>query len=352
MGLIKGRFTCLGRLARRWPVWLLAWTLSLGTSSAPAAASAESLPDSGAMEQFIDRMAGQHDFDRGELRAMFRQAQFQPGILKAMDRPAEAKPWDVYRPLFVNPGRIDGGVEFWHDNSVVLVRAREQYGVPEAIVTAIIGVETRYGRNTGSYRVIDALTTLAFGYPPRADFFRDELENYLLLSREEGMDPLAIKGSYAGAIGIGQFMPSSYRRYGVDFDGKGRRDLYHDVDDAIGSVANYLMAYGWQPGQPVAVPARIRGEGYESLLQSGFGTWRTVAQMRELGVTPQEEAADDQQVVLLRLERSGGAEYWLGFKNFYVLTRYNRSVYYAMAVYQLSREIKAQRAAAQSKVEP
>lgn len=344
---IRDHFPALTRTARRWLPLAASCMLALGSPAVPAAA--EPLPNADAVNRFIDQMAGQHDFDPGTLRSIFRQAQFQPGIIKAMTRPAESKTWDVYQPLFVNPGRIEGGVAFWHDNGGALKRARQQFGVPASIVTAIIGVETRYGKHTGSYRVIDALSTLAFGYPPRADFFRGELENFLLLSRDDGIDPLSAKGSYAGAIGIAQFMPSSYRRYAVDFDGKGGRDLSRDVGDAVGSVANYLAAYGWRPGEPVAVPARIQGDGYESLLKGGTWNWHTVAQLKALGVVPQRPVADDRQAVLLRLERAGGVEYWLGFKNFYVLTRYNRSVYYAMAVYQLSREIKAERAVLQSK---
>ncbi|MBP8169870.1 MAG: lytic murein transglycosylase B, partial [Azonexus sp.] len=214
------------------------------------------------------------------------------------------------------------------------------YGVPEEIIVAIIGVETEYGRNMGSFRVLEALATLAFYYPRRADFFRTELEQFLLLARENDMDAVNVRGSFAGAIGIPQFMPGSQRRYAVDFDGDRKVDLYGSVDDAIGSVARFLEQHGWQAGQAVAVPARTRGEPERSLIEAGIQPTLKVADLAQQGITA---SADPQAVVtLVDLVSPGRAtEYWLGFDNFYVITRYNRSSFYAMSVFQLAEEIRA-----------
>ncbi|HEY5290718.1 MAG TPA: lytic murein transglycosylase B, partial [Burkholderiales bacterium] len=244
---------------------LLAFALSSSTSATAAAAHYAGRED---VRQFIAEMAHKHGFARKELRTLFSRARFQPAIIKAITPPVEprARSWQAYRALFLTPQRIQAGVEFRERHREALARATELYGVPEEIIVAIIGVETVYGRNTGSYRVIDALSTLAFDYPPRAEFFRGELEHYLLYAREAGIDTLALKGSYAGAIGIPQFMPGSYRRYAVDLDGDGKQDLSGSFADAIGSVANFLQAHGWETGQPVAFAAQVRGENYRKLV--------------------------------------------------------------------------------------
>jgi membrane-bound lytic murein transglycosylase B len=239
-----------------------------------------------------------------------------------------------------------GGVTFWNNHAEKLERARKEYGLPEEIVTAVIGVETIYGAQTGKYRVLDALVTLAFDYPRRSEFFREELEQYLLLMREQGADVLKLKGSYAGAIGIPQFMPSSYRRYAVDFDGDNRKELLQSPADAIGSVANYLKMFGWEQGQPVAVRAQISSERYQEALAAGIKPSLTLSQMKQFGVTPLVGLSDlggERMAALFVLEGKDGPEYWLGFNNFYVITRYNRSTYYAMSVWQLAEEIHAAR---------
>jgi membrane-bound lytic murein transglycosylase B len=309
-----------------------------------AESAADALAQRPELQAFISGMVEKYGFERTALQAVFRQVELKPGIISAIGKPAESrKPWDQYRPQFLTPSRIGGGVRFCSDNAAALARAQREYGVPEEVIAAIIGVETRYGKQTGSYRVMDALTTLALDFPRRAPFFLGELENYLLLAEREGIDPFSLKGSYAGAMGIAQFMPGSYLRYAVDFDGDGRRDIGHSAADAIGSVANYLAAHGWRPDQPVAVPAQVEGKQYRALLGVGFDSMRGMGELQQMGVTAAQMPPVDGQAQLLSLETGSAPEFWLGFHNFYVITRYNRSVYYAMAVYQLSREIRAMR---------
>lgn len=299
---------------------------------------------------FINGMVEKHGFDKEQMLEVFRQVHLKPNIIEAMTRPAETKPWNDYRAMFVNTIRINGGVQFWRENAGTLAYASKTYGVPESVIVAIIGVETLYGKYTGSYRVIDALSTLAFDYPRRADYFRGELENFFVLTREEGIDPLSLKGSYAGAMGVGQFMPSSYLRYALDFDGDGHRDIGGSMADAIGSVANYFIAHGWQPDQPVAVRAQVTGERYIELVNMGFNLTHSVDEMQEFGVTSSEPVVGSQQAMLIRLETSGEPEYWLGLNNFKAITEYNRSKFYAMSVYLLSREIQDAMNAQSSKV--
>ena len=314
--------------------------LALGCSALPMAA-----PLRPEVNVFIADMVERHGFEQAELTRIFRKAQFQPVIIRAISQPVTARPWHEYRPLFVNERRTSGGVTFWNSHAATLQQARKEYGVPEEIVAAVIGVETIYGTQTGKHRVLDALVTLAFDYPRRAEFFRGELEQYLLLTREQGTDALQLRGSYAGAIGIPQFMPSSYRRYAIDFDGDGKKELLHSPTDAIGSVANYLKVFGWEAGQTAVVRAQVSGEGYQEALAAGIKPGFTLAQMKQLGVTPLEttDIPHDRLVALFVLEGKDGPEYWLGFNNFYVITRYNRSTYYAMSVLQLAEEIRAAR---------
>ncbi len=315
--------------------------LAIGCSAPPMAAQLR--PE---VTVFIGEMVERHGFEQVELARIFRQAQFQPAIIRAISQPSTARPWHEYRPLFVNARRTAGGVVFWNSHTATLQQARKEYGIPEEIVAAVIGVETIYGAQTGKHRVLDALVTLAFDYPRRAEFFRDELEQYLLLTREQGTDALNLRGSYAGAIGIPQFMPSSYRRYAIDFDGDGRKELLQSPADAIGSVANYLKVFGWEQGQAVVARAQISGEGYQEALAAGIKPGFTLVQMKQLGVTPLVQTTDipgDRLAALFVLEGKDGPEYWLGFNNFYVITRYNRSTYYAMSVLQLAEEIRAAR---------
>jgi membrane-bound lytic murein transglycosylase B len=260
-----------------------------------------------------------------------------------ISRPAEAKPWYQYRPLFVTEGRIQGGLEFWNANQELLAGVERELGVPAQIIVAIIGVETRYGTYTGRYPVLDALTTLGFGYPKRGDFFRSELEQFLLLSREENIDPLTTKGSYAGAMGKPQFIASSYRRYAVDFDQDGRRDLWNSTPDVVGSVANYFVRHGWRPGDPVATPARGVERSHRRFVEAGNKPSIPIGELAASGIGGAEALPRDSLASLIPLETKDGHEYWIGLHNFYVITRYNHSNLYAMAVFQLSEAIQARR---------
>jgi membrane-bound lytic murein transglycosylase B len=297
------------------------------------------------VQVFINEMVAQHGFSREELEKIFSQAQRRDDILTLMSKPAEKKlPWYEYRKIFLTQSRIEGGVAFWNQNAAILEQAAKAYGVDAQVIVAIIGVETRYGGNTGSHRVLDALSTLAFDYPPRGEFFRGELEQYLLLARAEHIDLLTTKGSYAGAMGYGQFIPSSYQRFAVDFDQDGKRDLWDSPMDIVGSVANYLHAHGWDPGATVTIRANVTGDRYESVIAKGLKPDTTVKELRTEGITPSITLPDDTLAALLSLEQENGPEYWLGLNNFYVITRYNHSPLYAMAVYQLSEEIRLARA--------
>lgn len=294
------------------------------------------------VREFIDTMIDRHDFRREELQEVLAQAERRDDILELMSRPAEKRlAWYEYREIFLTPSRIEGGVDYWQENADILARAEQAYGVDPQVVVAIIGVETRYGSNTGRHRVLDALTTLAFDYPPRSEFFTGELEQFLVLAREENIDLLNVTGSYAGAMGYGQFIPSSYRSYAVDFDANGRRDLWDSPMDIIGSVANYFHAHGWEQGAPVAVRAEVSGDDVQPLLDLGYKPNTVLHALRHDGIVPVRDMPDDLEAALLAFEQEDGPEYWLGFKNFYVITRYNRSPLYAMAVYQLSEEIRA-----------
>ena len=319
------------------------------TTQATAAAVPKASPnytDHPAAAQFIADMVERHGLQRAEVAALLAQAQPQQGILDAISRPAEAKPWREYRPIFLTRARIDGGVEFWQRHAGILADAKQSFGVDPHVVVAIIGVETRYGGNTGKYRVLDALSTLAFDYPKRGEFFRGELEQFILLTREEHVDPLDAKGSYAGAMGQGQFIPSSYRNYAVDFDGDGKRDLWHSDRDVLGSVANYFKVHGWEAGGPVVARAQVEGDAYKALLEKGLKPHMPASELKSHGVRTETPISPDLQVALIELEGDNGLEQWVVFNNFYVITRYNRSPLYAMAVHQLSQEIAAARLAA------
>jgi membrane-bound lytic murein transglycosylase B len=294
------------------------------------------------VESFIAEMVEKHGLARAELRALMQQARVQRDILRAMSTQSTARPWRQYRPLYVNAQRIAGGAKFWALNAAPLARAEREFGVPAEIIVATIGVETVYGTYMGTHRVLDALTTLAFDFPRRAEFFRGELEQFLLLARDRVVDPLAIKGSYAGAMGIPQFMPSSYQRYAIDFDGDGRKNLWSNVADAIGSVANYYRSFGWQESRPIAVAAKVEGDGYAALAERGIEASIDAATLKEAGVSALQDIGEE-PVAMLVLEGDAGSEYWLGLNNFYVITRYNRSVNYAMSVFQLAQELRAAR---------
>ena len=296
---------------------------------------------------FIDEMVAKHGMKKEELLFLFSRTRFDPKIVKLITPPSapRARSWANYRRSHVDDLRVQGGIALLQRYPAELVRAEKEYGVPPEIIAAIIGVETVYGRVMGDFRVIDALTTLAFHYPRRADYFRSELEQFLLLARELDKDVFEPKGSYAGAIGIPQFMPGSWRRWAVDFDGDGKIDLRGSFVDAIGSVASFLKAHGWQAGQPVAVPVQVSGELIQGLIDEGIEPKRKLAELITAGVNaPKTEAWSQSSAALIDLVTPDQpTEYLVGFNNFYVITRYNRSSFYATSVWQLAQMVKAGR---------
>jgi membrane-bound lytic murein transglycosylase B len=317
---------------------------ALVVSAAPAQTPPEEFrPLRAEVESFILYMAQTHGFDARELHRMFSQLKPSQGVQRAISAPSTAKPWHEFRSLFVDQARIENGARFWDTHAELLARARAEFGVPEAIIVSIVGIETRYGRVTGGFRVLDALHTLAFEGQNRTEFFRQELEHFLLLAREQRWDPLAVSGSYAGAMGLPQFMPSSYRRYAIDYSGDGGVDLWGDPADVIGSVASYLRQFGWKDGDPVVAPVRVDTAETQALIELGIKPSLTVDQWRMRGVEPMGATAPALAAALFRLDLLGGAEYWLGFDNFYAILQYNRSRNYAMAVHDLAREIVRER---------
>lgn len=295
-------------------------------------------------QQFIDRMVNKHGFDRQQLQEILSQAKRLDSVLRLMDNQApttSVKPpsgpngaWLRYRKKFITPDNVQNGVVFWNQYEDALNRAWQVYGVPPEIIVGIIGVETRWGRVMGKTRILDALATLSFNYPRRAEYFSGELETFLLMARDEQDDPLNLKGSFAGAMGYGQFMPSSYKQYAVDFSGDGHINLWDPVD-AIGSVANYFKAHCWVKGDQVAVMANGQAPG----LPNGFKTRYSISQLAAAGLTPQQPLGNHQQASLLRLDVGTGYQYWYGLPNFYTITRYNHSTHYAMAVWQLGQAV-------------
>jgi len=294
------------------------------------------------VQRFIDEMVEKHDFNRDELVSKLASAKKLDGVLEAISKPAEkVLTWKEYRPIFVTSKRIKGGNKFLKQHHETLQRAEKEYGVPAEIITAIIGVETYYGRLSGKIQVFDSLVTLGFDYPPRSRFFLSELEQFLLLTREEDIDVKGVRGSYAGAMGMPQFISSSYRHYAVDFDGDGKRDLWNNTADVIGSVANYFKVHGWKTGDQVVIPARINGSIEET--RNKLKPHTRIADLAAEGVFPDAAVDEDEKATVITLKGKKGKEYWLGLDNFYVITRYNRSSLYAMAVYQLSQEFDAQK---------
>ena len=303
---------------------------------------------------FAAEIAASTDLEQRDVERWLARAKYQPKIVAAMDRPLLVPPkWFEYSPPLLSSDRVNAGVAFWRANAYLLARAEAMYGVPAEVVVAILGVETIYGRNTGKYRVIDALATLAFDYPRRASFFRGELREYLLLAHEQRWSPLVPTGSFAGAMGMPQFMPGSHRQYAVDFDGDGRIDLWHDSADVIGSVANYLARHDWLAGQPILLPALIVAESQDAALRrldGGISERRPLAAWEADGVDaadiPADVAADPVGLLLLEEAPENGearASYWMAFPNFYVITRYNKSRLYAATVFALAQAIKVAR---------
>lgn len=333
---------------QRGQLWRRALALALllfGLSPASAAQAGvfDGNPD---VDAFIAQLVGEHQFDRDQLIRLFRQGRIQQDVLQAIARPGTARPWHEFRASTVTPARVREGGDYWRRHAAALARARAEYGVPEEIIVATIGIETSYGRTLGRNRLFDALATLAFGYPPRAALFRSELIELLLLARDMQSDALQYKGSYAGAMGVPQFLPSSYRRYAVDFDGNGQRDLWNHAD-AIGSVGNYYKVHGWAAGQAVLVMLERSGgppgDVFRQLLERGIQPHSSVAVFRGAGVSPAGAADDEALACAFSAETDNGTGYWLGFNNFYVITRYNRSINYALAVHELALELRRAR---------
>lgn len=300
---------------------------------------------------FVQDMATRHGFDPAEVERVLAGARYDGRVINLILPPTKpgVRSWQRYRSRFLDPARINGGLAFWEENASTLESASSRFGVPAEIIVAIIGVETVYGRQTGNFQTLSALATLAFDYPPRAELFRRELENLFLLAREQGREPASYTGSYAGALGYPQFLPSSLRNYALDFDGDGKVDFDGAPDDAIGSVANYLHVHGWIPDAPIAQRARFNGVVDPApLVAAGIEPTLSPEQLSTAGVsTPDGPAAAD--ATLVDLETPGApTEFWLGYRNFYVITRYNRSSFYAMSVFQLAEALRARRLQAQT----
>jgi len=290
---------------------------------------------------FIADMVVKHKLNSADITAALRKAKRSDRVLELISRPAEKRlEWKGYRKIFLTDERINAGVTFWSENENILARAEKEYGVPASVIVAIIGVETFYGRISGGFRAIDALSTLAFEYPPRASFFRGELAELFLLAAENKLNINELEGSYAGAFGMPQFISSSYRAYAIDFDGDQQNDLWHSVPDAVGSVANYFKRHGWKEGQAVVEPTQITDAAFSLVVDNP----KPVTSDRKLagaGIYPKRKGTG--KYSLLQLEAESGTEYWIAHHNFYVITRYNHSNLYAMAVHQLSQEIKSRK---------
>jgi len=337
--LIVSSFFRRARLGAALRTCSTALAAALLATGAVAVQAGDYGPDHPGVPDFVRQMQSEHGFSAEHVQALLDQAVHQDNIIKAISRPAErVKPWHEYRAIFITDQRIERGLAFWAEHADTLARAEREYGVEPEVILAIIGVETFYGRNMGSYRVLDALATLGFDYPPRADFFRKQLMSYMVLTREQQIDPLTLKGSYAGAMGFGQFIPSSYQAYAVDFDGDGKVDIWNNPVDAIGSVANYFHQHGWTHGARVAIEAQVSGDRYRDGLTEpkGLEARQSVGELKALGWTPQATLADDEQVMAFEFDAGERMRYWVGLNNLYVITRYNRSVMYAMVVHQLA----------------
>lgn len=323
------------------PGVLLGFIGLLACSGAPVQSETpERLDPETEIAPFVDDMVSRHGFEREALESLLGRVQIRPKIIEAIKRPAESLDWYQYQPIFLTEARISKGEEFWRKHADTLAEASREYGVSPEIIVAIIGVETLYGTRKGKHLVLDSLSTLAFRYPKRSKFFKRELEEFLVLSRQESFDTVSVKGSYAGAMGIPQFISSSYRRYAVDFDGDGVRDLLTSEPDAIGSVANYLKVHGWQRDEAVALPASVSGNQYKALVDKGLKPHTPVSDMHNFGVIVLYASENESPGALIELANKDATEHWVGLQNFYAITRYNHSSLYAMAVFQLAREIR------------
>lgn len=293
-------------------------------------------------KKFINEMVTDHGFEKPELEALFKKAKRLDKVLEAISRPAEkSKEWYEYRKIFLTTERIDKGVAFWQDNRDLLLEVEKQYGVAREIIVAIIGVETYYGKHKGKYRVIDALATLAFDYPPRAKFFRGELKQFLLFTRELEINPVSLNGSYAGAMGMPQFIPSSFKSYAVDFDKDGRIDIWSNRADIFASVANYFKRHGWMTGEPVATATWVKKDSdLKQYIENGLKPSLPLSDLTNSGIQLKRQIEGNPLSSLLVFKQEKGKDYWVAFQNFYSITRYNHSQLYAMAVFQLSEAIK------------
>lgn len=305
------------------------------------------------VQAFITEMTQEHGFNRDRLTAVFAQVTPKPGILAVLDRPSTSQPYYRFRPRFVNEENTVAGTRFWQNHTELLSKISSHYQVEPEYLIAILGIETRWGKITGSFRVLDALSTIAFDYPRRAEYFRKELREFLLLAREEGKEPLNFKGSYAGAMGMPQFMPSSFHAYAQDWDGDQKRDLWNNTGDILASIANYFSRHGWQAGEPLTMEAQVTGEGWKTLAETNFKLQHRVSEMASYGASPtnpkdQENLSrHDPLAILAPLEPEPGiTRYIFGLNNFYVITRYNRSTHYAMAVHELAESIRTRHDAA------
>ncbi len=317
---------------------LIALVLSCSSLLAYADPALISRPE---VQEYIATTAREHGFNEAELLNLFTRIQPKPQIIDIFDRPATGRPWHVFRPNFVNKKRAETGAAFWRKHEKDIAEISKTYQVDPAVIVAILNVETLYGKNMGSFRVLDVLATAAFDYPRRADFFRKEMTEFLLLARGEKQDPLSFRGSYAGAMGWPQFIPSSFRAYAVDWDRDGHHDIWNTPVDAIASTASYLAQHGWLNGGDTIVPVNVEGEQIAELIADKFNLHYTVADLLQKGVTPLNELNADQKAVLFVLETEPGQmKYYLGFNNFYVITRYNKSTLYATAVLQLAEAIR------------
>lgn len=312
-------------------------------SSVMMQVQAGSLAEKPEVRSFIDEMVTDESFNKKELEALFRQVESKDRIIELISRPAERSlKWWEYRNRFISDHTVRQGVKFWNKNQKTLENAHKKYGVPPYVILGILGVETRYGYFKGGFRVIDALSTLGFNYPSRAPFFKKQLKEFLILSREQGFDPLLLTGSYAGAMGIPQFMPSSYREYAVDFDDDGQADIWNSPVDAIGSIASYLNRHGWKKGKPIVSQAQVKGKRFSDVLSDNPKPTMSLSKAHDVGWVLLEKLPASSQVRGLMLEGKDSSDYWLTLHNFYVITRYNHSDLYAMAVYQLGKQVQSQ----------
>jgi len=321
--------------ATRRLVMVALWVVA-GTGANARAITVEEFPE---LRLFIEEMASRYEFEEEEMTSWFAAVRIREDILEAIRRPKEGLPWYEYRKLFVTEERITKGLAFWKKHATTLHRAETEIGVPAEIILAILGVETRFGTQTGRFRAFEALTTLAFAYPERAEFFRNELAELLLLSRELRVDPLSLRGSYAGALGAPQFIPSSYRRYAIDFGGDHQRDLLGNIDDAIGSIGNFLKQHGWRTGEPIVGDVKLEGSMYSWLENIGMEPRLSLQHLARYGIRPVRNTDQHELAALVTLDGEDGPMHLLGYNNFYVITRYNRSKNYSMAVVELSREL-------------